>query len=548
MMGLLVVPVLAGLSAIVLPSFGYLPALQHHQPGLMVWRDLMNTPGLGRSVMLSLSAGLLTPLLALMLVMGFLASASGSRWLQIVRQLVAPLLAIPHAAAAFGLAFLIAPSGFALRLISPELTGWERPPDLLILNDPWGLAMMLGLVLKEIPFLLLMALVVLPQVNAEQRVNMARSLGYPPTLAWLWTVAPALYPLLRLPVFAVIAFASATVDVALILGPTLPPPLSVRIIGWFNDPDLNQRLLASAAAVLQLGITLSAIGIWVLAERLAGVLYRTLLLRGFRTGAHAWLSVLGKSLMVIMLGALLLSVLLLMMHAFAGPWRFPANLPASWTTQHWLSAGPLLLRPLVNTLLLGFGSTLLAGLLVICVLEHESRQRTAIRRLHWVIYVPLLVPQVAFLYGLTVLLELLHWQPGLMLVGLAHCIFVVPYVYLSLAEPYRRLDPRWQHLAATLGASPARTWWCIKLPMLLAPIATALAVGLAVSVGQYLATLLPGAGRVTSLTTEAVALAAGGTRSTIAVWALVQAAVPMLGFMLAIMLPRICWRNRRDMR
>jgi putative thiamine transport system permease protein len=48
----------------------------------------------------------------------------------LVRRLVAPLLSVPHAAAAVGLAFLIAPSGFLFRLISPDLTGWERPPDL----------------------------------------------------------------------------------------------------------------------------------------------------------------------------------------------------------------------------------------------------------------------------------------------------------------------------------------------------------------------------------------------------------------------------------
>jgi putative thiamine transport system permease protein len=547
MIALLTLPVLAGLGAIVLPAFGYLPALQHDEPGLMVWRELLDTPGIGRSAGLSLSAALLTPLLSLILVMLFLASTSGTPWASAMRRLVAPLLAVPHASAAFGLAFLIAPSGFALRLISPEFTGWQRPPDLLILNDTLGLTMMLGLVLKEIPFLLLMALAALPQLNADQRVNMARSLGYRPILAWFWTVAPALYPLLRLPLFAVIAFASATVDVALILGPTLPPTLSVRIIGWFSDPDLNQRLLASAAALLQLMITLSAIGVWIVAEKIVARLYRALLLSGNRRQGHALLNVLGKSLMVITLGALLVSLLLLVVQAFAGPWRFPDNLPAAWTLQHWRSVGPLLLAPLGNTLLLGLLSTAVAVLLVVAVLEHESRQRRKPAQILWAIYIPLLVPQVAFLYGLTLLLEQLRWQPGLLMVGFAHSLFVVPYVYLSLAEPYRRLDPRWQQLAATLGASPNRTWWHIKFPMLLAPLATAFAVGLAVSIGQYLATLLTGAGRVTTLTTEAVALASGGARGTIAVWALLQAAVPMLGFAMALMLPRFWWRKRRDM-
>ncbi len=548
MIGLLILPVLAGLSVIVLPSFGYLPALQQTDPGLSVWRELLHTPGIGHSVTLSLGAAIVTPLLSLFLVMLFLASVSGTRWAHAMRRLVAPLLAVPHAAASFGLAFLIAPSGFALRLISPEPSGWQRPPDLLILNDPLGLSMMLGLVLKEIPFLLLMALAALPQINPEQRVTMARTLGYRPVLAWLWTVAPALYPLLRLPLFAVIAFASATVDVALILGPSLPPTLSVRIIGWFSDPDLNQRLLASAAALLQLIVTLSAIGLWIATEKLVARLYRRLLLSGIRGTGHALLAATGKVLMMLTLGALLISVLLLLVHAFAGIWRFPANLPASWTLQHWHSVGPTLLGPLANTMVLGLVSTVLATVLVVATLEHESRQSRAPTRLMWAVYVPLLVPQVAFLYGLTLLLEQLRWQPGLLVVGLAHSLFVVPYVYLSLAEPYRRLDPRWQQLAATLGASANRIWWRIKLPMLMAPIATACAVGLAVSIGQYLATLLTGAGRVSTLTTEAVALASGGTRGSVAVWALVQTTVPMFGFILALTIPRLWWRNRRDMR
>ena len=70
--------------------------------------------------------------------------------------------------------------------------------------------------------------------------------------------------------------------------------------------------------------------------------------------------------------------------------------------------------------------------------------------------------------------------------------------------------------------------------MLLAPILTAAAVGFAVSVGQYLPTLLIGGGRVETLTTEAVALAAGGDRRLIGVYALMQTLAPFAGFALAL--------------
>src|SRR3546814_6471838 len=60
-------------------------------------------------------------------------------------------------------AFLILPSGWIARLLSPGLSGWQHPPDLLIVQDPHGIALVLGLVLKEVPYLLLMTLAALNQ-------------------------------------------------------------------------------------------------------------------------------------------------------------------------------------------------------------------------------------------------------------------------------------------------------------------------------------------------------------------------------------------------
>jgi putative thiamine transport system permease protein len=83
--------------------------------------------------------------------------------------------------------------------------------------------------------------------------------------------------------------------------------------------------------------------------------------------------------------------------------------------------------------------------------------------------------------------------------------------------------------------------------MLLRPILTAAAVGFAVSVGQYLPTLLIGGGRVTTLTTEAVALASGNDRRRIGLTALMQTATVILPFALALLVPRLVFRNRRGL-
>ncbi|NHX28025.1 hypothetical protein HA397_29265, partial [Escherichia coli] len=51
-----------------------------------------------------------------------------------------------------------------------------------------------------------------------------------------------------------------------------------------------------------------------------------------------------------------------------------------------------------------------------------------------------------------------------------------------------------------------------------------------------------------TLTTEAVALAAGGDRRVIGIYALAQTGVVVLGFAAAIGLPRLVWANRRGLR
>ena len=93
-----------------------------------------------------------------------------ARWL-------APILAAPHTAVAIGLAFVLAPSGWIARLLA-SLVRWMRPPDLALVNDPWGISLILRLMIKEIPFLLLVMLAALSQIPVQQHMAAARGLGY----------------------------------------------------------------------------------------------------------------------------------------------------------------------------------------------------------------------------------------------------------------------------------------------------------------------------------------------------------------------------------
>ncbi|MCW4152139.1 ABC transporter permease subunit [Halomonas sp. 18H] len=546
--GLLSLPVFSGLAGALAPAFGWLPALGGEQLSLAPWRELARVPGLNDMLRLSLVSGLGSAAIALAVVVLFLGSFLQSPVYRRLQRWLAPLLAVPHAAAAIGLAFLLAPSGWVMRILSPWLTGLDYPPDFAFPGDSLGLALILGLVIKEVPFLLLMSLAALVQCRADERMTVARSLGYPPLTAFLKTVMPGLYPLLRLPVYAVIAFATANVEVAMILGPTTPSTLAVAVVGWLHDPDLTTRFMASAGALLQLLATLAALLGWWLMERLVVRLSRGWWQDGRRhCGARGW-ALLARWAMRLVLGLMLLALTGLALWSVAGYWPFPQSLPWPPTLGNWQNAADGLLSPVAQSLAVALGATLLSLVLVLGSLEAETLRRRPLRPgAQLILYLPLLVPSVAFLFGLVMLQAQLGQQPGLLAVILGHAVFVLPYLFLSLAESYRRLDPRWAQQARSLGAGPWRVFMGVRLPMLLAPILTAAAVGFAVSIGQYLPTLLLGAGRVETLTTEAVSLASGGDRRLTAIHALLQLALPALGFVLALLLPRLLFRRRRGL-
>ncbi|MDE9451661.1 ABC transporter permease subunit [Aliiroseovarius sp. Z3] len=541
-------PVAAGLWGTVLPAFGHLPAAGQTGPSLDAFRALFDWPGIGPAVRLSVVTGLVAALLSLCITVLILAGWAGTRGFRVLERLLSPFLSVPHAAAAFGLAFLIAPSGWIARLFSPWLTGWDRPPDLLILNDPWGITLTLGMVMKEVPFLLLMSIAALGQIDGRRRLALSRSMGYGRIAAWVFAVFPAVYARIRLPVLVVQTWSMSVVDMAVILGPSTPPTLSVQIVRWMSDPDLAFRLQAAAAALVQLALVIGAVGVWFVGEKLVARLACMRIETGRRGHRDRPWRITGFAFGTVISASLLLGLLSLAVWSVAGFWSFPDLIPDHVTSRNWMRHRAGSLDALWETALIAGIAVAIGMILTIGCLETEHRRNLRLtQRGMWLIYLPLIVPQTAFLPGLQTLFLGFGLDMGRTPVVLVHLVFVLPYLRLSLEGPWKSWDVRQATVAAALGASEGRVLWRIRLPMLLAPLLTAMAVGIAVSVGQYLPTLLVGGGRVETLTTEAVALASGGDRRAIGVFGLMQTAAALLPFALALALPALIWRNRKGL-
>ena len=443
--------------------------------------------------------------------------------------------ALTHAALAIGFLFLLAPSGWLLRALSPWLSGFDSPPPWATTQDPWGLGLIAALVIKEIPFLLWTAATQLQRDDVRQRWRaehaLAQTLGYAPRRAFWLVLWPQLARRLRWPLLAVLAYGLTVVDMALVIGPASPPTLAVLAWQWLQDADPATYAQGAAAGVLLALMVLACSALWLASQQL----HRRALAHGHgvrgpveRTpgsGIGLWL----------LLGVYAAVLLALAVGSVSGVWAFPAVWPQSFTTVAWeqvaQSSGTVL-----TTLWLAAGSSAVALVWSVAWLELAPRRwDDALRPL---LYLPLVLPAVLWVVGLYAVGLQLRLEGQVSGLLIAHTLMVLPYVLLSLSPAYLGFDPRYAQLNASLGRSGGAFLLRVKWPLLKRALASAAAVGFAVSVAQYLPTLYVGAGRFASVTTEAVTLASGGQRSLTSAYAGLQLALPVLAFALAAWLGR----------
>jgi putative thiamine transport system permease protein len=503
---------------------------------------VLTAPGVRGALRVSVASGVLSTLLALVLAHLLVAAAWSAGWLGRLRAGAIPLLSLPHLALGIGLVLVLAPSGLVVRLLSPWATGFTQPPDWVTVQDPAGLSLVIGLAIKETAFLVLALLAALAQVPAAGLLRSARSMGYPARRAWLVAVAPLLARQARLPVAAVLTYGITNVDLALALGPRTPPPFAVLVWQWFTSGDAAGKGLALAGTLVLLGVTLGVLGAGALLCWLARRAWRAWATTGHRSSLP-WLVVaapLGGGLALLGFAA----VLALALRLLTGAAPFPAVVAPRAAMLPDLDS---LAVPLATTLGLAVATAIVALGVTLRAAE-ELAARPAVRaQVAAALFVPLLLPQIVFLFGWQVLLARVGLDGRLIAVLWSHLVFALPYVWGVLAEARAGLDPRMPLLARTLGAGPWSAWRRVTAPLLLRSGLSAAALAAAVSAAVYLPTLFAGAGRVSTLATEAAAAIAAGNLQDAALHAALQALVPLIAFAAAAVTGRLVFRGRSGM-
>lgn len=472
------------------------------------------------TLLVAVVAPLVACYLALWMAPGLIKSA---KW----QQVLSPLLSVPHVAFAVGLMLLLSPSGWLIRLVESISGLFPAPPHGWPLPEKSVITVIVILVLKELPFLLLMISAQLKQLPSKQWLIQAQSYGYSERQTWWRVLVPELLKRISLPMVAVIIYSLSVVDIPLLVGSNTQALLAQRVFEWsFQFSEASQaQALTGAWILMVLSLGLILLNKWhaPIYKKLISikrVKSRKVSLNTDKVSRYAW-----ALLATVSLGI----VCVLLLQSLASNWFYPALWPDSLTFTRWQAEWEYLTEPTLNSVVLALVSALLGTISAVIILQRQRQSEN--NGLSWPILIGLSIPQVPLVLGWQLLLAgALNggWQSVWVL--WSHTVYTLPYAYLVLSGAYLSFDEQWLIKAQSLGYSARKSWWKIMLPMLKVPLAVAFAVAFSVSIAQYVPTQWLGQGLSPTLTTEAVSVASGGDWRIGSLYALLQMVLPLLVF------------------
>jgi putative spermidine/putrescine transport system permease protein len=231
-------------------ALGYVPALGMDRLSTRHFARVLGDPDFLASLGLTLGLACLSTVLAavLGLASALLLTALPAR--HVVPRLVFQIpLAVPHLVIALAVMFLLAPTGWLARLALAAGVIDTPAAFPLLVNDRWGVGILLAYLWKEVPFIALMVVAAL-QGAAPEWLEVGRTLKAGAWQRFRRIVLPTVMPALTAASLIVFAYTFGAFEIPYLLGRTYPMLLPVWAYRHWSDVDLLARPEAIATGML----------------------------------------------------------------------------------------------------------------------------------------------------------------------------------------------------------------------------------------------------------------------------------------------------------
>jgi putative spermidine/putrescine transport system permease protein len=260
-----------GIVLAVLQSVGYFAPTGEQGFTLMHYRSMVNDSELRASILVTFcwatAATCISAVIGLGIAIALRTVGSGSRSLSVLLQIP---IAVPHLAMAILVMNLLGQSGLIAR--ATYLLGLIRiPADFpAIFHDRYGVGIVLTYVLKETPFIALVALAILRRTATDYELA-AATLGASSWQRFRYVTLPLVSPAVISASLIVFAFIFGAFEVPFLLGRPYPTMLGVIAQRRFLSTDLSDRPGAIAVGVVMAAISALVVFAYLrLSRRLVG--------------------------------------------------------------------------------------------------------------------------------------------------------------------------------------------------------------------------------------------------------------------------------------
>lgn len=238
---------------------GYDFASTTKSPGLSNFINIFSNPdfstSLGLTFYISTTSTIIAACVSIGLALLINNWANNSKAVHFILQIP---LTVPHLVIAISMMFLLAPAGLVSRLCNSlglMETGSSFP---LLVNDTFGIGILLVYIWKEIPFITFMLLVVLKNVGSEL-LEVGATLNCTKFQRFWNITLPLIAPSLGAACCIVFAFTFGAFEVPYLLGRTYPLMLPVWAYKNYSDVDLVARPEGIGLGLIIAAIVISAI-------------------------------------------------------------------------------------------------------------------------------------------------------------------------------------------------------------------------------------------------------------------------------------------------
>lgn len=235
-----------------------------------------------------------------------------------------------------------------------------------------------------------------------------------------------------------------------------------------------------------------------------------------RKSANLGSKILASSYLALVFSFLYLPIFILIIFSFNA-----SKARGNWTgfSLRWykeLFADSAIISSLTNTLLIAIIATIIATLLgtfaAIGLYYMRNKERKLIMACN---QIPILNPDIVTAISLMAIFKLLHLQLGFFSLTLAHVIFLIPYVLLSIMPSLHKMEPALPEAALDLGASPWQCVYKVIIPQIQPAILQAALLAFTLSIDDFVISFFTTGNGVNTVSTHVFSMTRRGINPVI---------------------------------